>query len=245
METLDEYLDQLKFWDMVEKYDSNNDLILTFPTPTDKIWNHIHEATRIRQYIAENTKKIDKSTLQPKIEQYRLHMKKLIEFFARNQGYQLKYVGNRLYNFKNMNNVSFHKNVRNRNTSPRSRSHSRSRSRSPRSEDVTSSSNKDMILPVTYVTSSSDKDITSPIKNSPRSEDVTSSSNKDITPPSQLPVKEHAKRIHKSRPYTKYSRRKNLCKPKSSISSNSFEASDFEKTLKKLLEMEDSSTTLM
>lgn len=106
METnLNYCLEQLNFWNMVEKYGKNADLILDFPHPDDITWEHVHEALRLRRHIEKN-KTLSKQSLQPKIEEYRYHMRKLLEYFARSQGYLLKHLGGRNYCFEKQR-VSF------------------------------------------------------------------------------------------------------------------------------------------
>lgn len=86
-------LEELKFWDLVRKYDRNEDLAQIFPIPDREQIHLINSLLRIRRvfhFHQDNLHKQSSERVERIVETYRQYMKDLMQFFAKEQGYKLK-----------------------------------------------------------------------------------------------------------------------------------------------------------
>jgi len=121
--TPDEYykeaLEYLKFPQLIQRYDSENVLKYIIPTMDQNMISKINKAVQIREYFENNPDMNSNPTTthektQYLIDKYREYLKILVKYFAKQQGYQLRKIGDHEYKFKPLKPVLFHHSIVNR-----------------------------------------------------------------------------------------------------------------------------------
>jgi hypothetical protein len=94
-------LQYIKFWDMVKRYDVDNELQHVFPAITndDELIDKLFKASKIREYF-ENNPQAEKEKTQHLVDKYREYARCLLKSFAKYQGYQLRKIKDHEYKFR-------------------------------------------------------------------------------------------------------------------------------------------------
>jgi Asp-tRNA(Asn)/Glu-tRNA(Gln) amidotransferase C subunit len=169
----DQILDMLqyiKFWDMIKRYDVDHVLKNYIPHFSDEMISLLTQARDIRKYFEKHSH-VNQDRAQHLVKKYKESLKRLLKYYAREQGYILKKIDNQEYKFVKLKSLLFRNDhYRNRTPSPlklfSNKKMKKRRDRDSDSSEPESNSDSDKSEPRRESKSNSDSDSDRSDKNS-------------------------------------------------------------------------------